>query len=210
MLRQGLIHCRVVALLAVAWSGHLRAGAIDKVWELDLKKALEGEHLGSGQSFKVVGLSFSPDAQQIVVRLIDKAVLFLAQDPTTVLGQFQSLAHRDSFGWSPDSKIIYSGRRVVHLADRKACDLPGTVLVPGFISRVTLVAQVFDGLYPAGSDPRATARLRFFDANCQEQDSWEIPKGWVIQDISPDRGLLSVWEITPRFPYGHKELIVSR
>jgi len=209
MLQAGLIRWLILALVAAAGSGHLRAGSLDKVWDLDLKKALQGEHPGSGQSFKVVGLSFSPDGQQIVVRLIDKAVLFSVQEPKTVLGNFQSLAYHDSFGWSSDSQTIYSGGHVVHLAERKACDLPGTVLVPGFIGETTLVAQRFDGLYPVGRDPRATARLGFYDADCQEQDSWEVPKGWLIADVSPDRGLLLAWEITPLFPYGHKELIVS-
>jgi len=178
-------------------SGPLLAGNTEKVWELDLKKAI-----GSGQSYKVVDLAFSPDAQQVAVRLIDKTVVFRAQDPKTVLGQFQSVSNHDSFGWSPDSQMIYSGSHVVHLADGKACDLPRPALVPGFISESALIALVFDGQHPKGI-------LKFFDVNCQEQDSWEIPKGWFINDVAPDRGLLSAWEITPLFPYGHKELIVS-
>jgi hypothetical protein len=204
MLRLGLIHWLLLDLLVAAWSGRLQGASLDKVWELDLRTAL-----GSSQSYKVVGLAFSPDAQQVVVRLIDKAVLFQVREPKTVLGRFQSLANHDSFGWSPDSQIIYSGGHIVHLASTKACDLPGTILVPGFIRKTTLVAQVFDGLYPRGGDPRATLRLRFYDADCQEQNSWEVPKGWFIRDVSPDRGLLSAWEITPLVPYGHKELIVS-
>jgi hypothetical protein len=204
MLRLGLVHLLLLDLLALAWSGRLQASSLDKVWELDLKKAL-----GSGQSYKVVGLAFSPDAQQVVVRLINKAVLFQVREPKTILGRFQSLANHDSFGWSPDGQVIYSGGHVVHLASGKACDLPRHVLVPGFISKATLLAQVFEGLYPTGNDPRTTAHLKFYDVDCQEQDSWEVPKGWFIRDVSPDRGLLSAWEITPLFPYGHKELIVS-
>jgi hypothetical protein len=64
-------------------------------------------------------------------------------------------------------------------------------------------------MYPPGRDPRANRSLRFYDAECREQDSWEVPIGWFIGDVSPNRGLLSAWEITPLFPYGHKELIVS-
>jgi hypothetical protein len=182
-------------------AAHLRAGTLSKVWELGLKKALQSENPGSGQSYKVVGLAFSPEAQQIVVRLSGKAVILQVKDPKSVLGQFQNLYH-DSFGWSPDAQIIYSGGHIVRLADRTSCDLPSPALVHGFISGNMLAAQVFDA-------SRGAPPLRFYDVECLEQDSREIPKSWIIGDVSPDRGLLSAWEITPSFPYGHKELIVS-
>lgn len=200
------INWLLIGPLALAWCGRIHAGGLEKVWELDLKKAL-----GPGQSYsyKVVGLAFSTDAQQFVVRLSYEAVLFEVREPKTILGRFRTLYNHDAFGWSPESQIVYSGGHIVDLASGKACDLPGHVLVPGFISKTMLLAQVFDGLYPTGIDPRATAQLKFYDADCQERDSWEVPKEWHIRDVSPDRGLLSAWAITPRFPYGHEELIVS-
>lgn len=197
------------ALLVASWLGNLRAEGPPKIWELDLKKAFEAEHLPRDQSYKVMGLSFSPDAQQIAVRLLDKAVLIRAQDPTVVIGKFPNLIYHDSFGWSPDSQTIHSGGHVVHLADGTACDLPGTVLVPGFISNDRLPARVLDSPYPLGRDPRPTAPLRLYGADCKERDSWEVPRDWLINDVSAKRGLLSVWEVVPALPYGHTELIVS-
>jgi hypothetical protein len=177
-----------LALLAAAWPGYLQAGGLEKVWEVDLKKALQGEHLGPNQSFKVKSLSFSPDAQQIVVLLEGSAALFQVQNPKTVLGLFQSQGY-DSFGWSPDGQVIHSGRHVVHLADRKACDLPQDALFPNFIGKGSLVALFLGKDYPLGPEP-----LRFYDAECQEQDNWEIPGNWLIMDASPDHGLLAVRE----------------
>jgi hypothetical protein len=66
-----------LALLAASSPQYLRVGGLEKVWEVDLKKALQAEQLGREQSFKVKSLSFSPDAQQIVVLLEGSAVLFL-------------------------------------------------------------------------------------------------------------------------------------
>ena len=194
----------LVDLLALSLYGRIQAGSLEKVWELDLKKAL-----GPSQSYKVIGLAFSPDAQQLVVRLTNETVLFQVREPKTILGRFPSPSNHDSFGWSPDSQVIYSGGHVVHLASSKACDLPRHVLVHGFISKAMLLAEVFDGQYVPGSDPQATPHLKFYDAECHEQDSWDFPMGWFIQDVSSDRRLLSAWAITPRFQYGHEELIVS-
>jgi hypothetical protein len=85
MLRLGLIRWLLLYLLSVAGSGRLLAGSLGKVWELDLKKAL-----GSGQSYKVVGLAFSPNAQQLVVRLIDKAVSFRRRGRKPLSGSFRA------------------------------------------------------------------------------------------------------------------------
>src|SRR5277367_913395 len=86
MLRPGHILLVSVALLA-ARPGSLKAGSLAKVWELDLKKAFQSEFSGPNPSFKVRSLSFSPDAQQIVVVLQGRAVLIRAQDPKSVLGK---------------------------------------------------------------------------------------------------------------------------
>jgi hypothetical protein len=185
-------------LLAAIWSQYLKAGSLEKLWEVDLKKALQAEHLGPDQSLRVNSLSFSPDAQQIVVLLGGTAALFRVQNPPTVLVHFPSQLY-DSFGWSPDGQIIHSGRHVVHLADGKACDLPDGIFTH-FIGNGSLVALFLSAatLTPDGKIDRnhvGSKYLRFYDANCQEKDSWEVPQGWLITDASPDGGLLSVTEI---------------
>ena len=194
-----LKHIQSLALLALLWPGNLRGGTLEKVWEVDLKKALKGEHLGARQSYRVEKLSFSPDGQQIVAHLGalgETKVLFRVQDQA-VLGVFDGDIY-GTFAWSPDSQIIYSGRHVVRLADKETCDLPRAVS-PKFVGKDSLVA-LFVGTVPLTPDGkvdfnlqhRGPAHLRLFDLNCQEQDSWEVPSNWLIGDASPDRGLLSI------------------
>jgi hypothetical protein len=212
VLRLRRIHCLPLVLLMAASPGNVHAGSLAKVWEVDLKKVLQAEHLSHDQSFKVKSLSFSPDAQQIVVLLEGMAILFRVQDPKTVFGTFPSSGN-DSFGWSLDSSVIHSGGHVVHLADQKACDLPPNPIAPKFLGKGSLVAFYIDPQpTPYGLiDFRhpGPAHLKLYDADCNEQDSWEVSSGWFIHDASPDRGLLSVWEMIPALPYGHMELIVS-
>lgn len=201
-----------IAFVATMWPACVQAGSLKEVWELDLKKALQGENLGPHQSLKVYAVQFSPDGQQIAVHLADTVVLFRVQDPKTVLMRFQREFY-GGFGWSPDSRVIHSSGHVIQLSDSRTCEL-SNVIFPQFISNNSLIALSFDAnpLLPNGkvdsSWPRA-AHLRFYDADCQEQDSWEVSPGWLISDASPDRGLLLVWEIDHLLPYGHTELIVS-
>jgi len=212
MLRLGLIPWLSFALLAVALPGNLRAGSLEKIWEVDLKEALRGGHLGAGQSYKVTKLLFSPDAEQIAIFLMGGNIeLVRAQDPKTVLGEFKSDLY-DFFGWSPDGQTIHTGLHVVHLPDQKACDLPRNSIAPKFIGKSSLVAFHIDPQpTPYGIiDYRhpGPAHLRLYDADCQEQDSWEVPSNWLIMDASPDRGLLSVSVIVAGSPWT-TELIVS-
>jgi len=212
VLRLRRIHWLPIALLVAASPDSIYAGSLAKVWELDLKKALQGEHLSHDQSFKVKSLSFSQDAQQIAVLLEGIAVLFHVPDAKPVLGHFQNDLY-DSFGWSPDGSVIHSGGHVVRLGDQKACDLPPNAIAPKFIGKGSLVAFYIDPQpTPHGLvDFRhpGPAHLKSYDTDCNEQDSWEVSAGWFIHDASPDRGLLSVSEIMPTLPYGHMELIVS-
>ncbi len=212
MLRLRHIPWLPLALLAAALPGNLRAGSLEKIWEVDLKEALQGEDRGAGQSYKVMKLLFSPDAEQIAVFLMGGNIeLVRAQDPKTVLGEFKNDGY-DFFGWSPDSQTIYAGRHVVHLPDQKACELPPNSIAPKFIGKGSIVAfhidpqptpnGIVDFLHPG------PAHLRFYDADCQEQESWEVPSNWLIMDASPDRGLLSVSVVVAGSPWT-TELIVS-
>jgi hypothetical protein len=194
--RLGRIHWLPVALLAAAWPWYLRAGSLGKAWEVDLRTALQSEHLGPHQSFKVNELLFSPDGQQIAVLLAGRAALLRVQNPYTVVGQFQSGLY-DSFGWSPDGQIIHSGRHVVRLAGLNGCELPEFALWPTFMSNGGLIALFLDSvpLLPNGQiDHRYpdAAHLRFYDADCRELDDWKVPASWLIMNATPERGLLLV------------------
>ncbi len=182
--------------LAAVWQGNLQAGSLEKIWEVDLKKALQGEHFPAGRMYKVKKLLFSPDSEQIAIFLLGGNIeLVRAHDPKTILGKFENNGY-DSFGWSPDSQTIYTGRHIVHLPDQKACDLPPSDITPQFIGKGSLVAF--------HTDPQPTqyglvdvrhpgpAHLKFYDTDCQERDNWEVPSNWLIMDASPDRGLLMV------------------
>ncbi len=203
MLRLWHIHWFFLTLLATVASEHLQAAHLEKVWEVDLKKALQGEHLGRDQSFKVKSLSFSPDAQQLVILLEGSAALFRVQNPKTALGQFRNDG-RDSFGWSPDGQFIHSGGHVVRLADRRACELPQNVLWPTFMGDDSLIAMLLESA-SLPQPPRA-AHLNIYNTECQVRDSWEVPGGWLIIDASPARGLLSVWELAT---HGTTDMIVN-
>jgi len=211
MFRLGHIAWLSIVLLAVEWPWNLRAGSLEKVWDVDLKEALQGEHLGAGQSYKVKKLLFSPDAEQIAVFLMGGNIeLIRAQDPKTVLGAFKNEGY-DDFGWSPDSQTIYTGRHVVHLPDGKACDLPPNSIFTKFIGKGSVVAFDIDPQPPpfgiVGFRRPGPAHLRFYDTDCQEQENWEVPSNWLIMDASPDRGLLSV-SVVAGSPWT-TELIVS-
>ena len=169
-----------------------------------MKEALQSKHLGADQSYKVRNIKFSPDAEQIAVFLMGRKIeLIRTQDPKTVLGEFENDGY-DSFGWSPDGQIIYTGKHVVHLADRKACDLPPNAIAPHFIGKSSLVALFAAPITPTGRiDLRqpGPANLRIYDPDCQEQDAWEVHPSWRIDDASPDRGLLLIWEIVAGSPW---------
>jgi hypothetical protein len=194
-------------VLAAAFPGNLWAASLEKVWEVDLKEALHGERRAADQSFKVMKLLFSPDAEQIAVLLMgdNNIELVRAQDPNTSLGEFKNDGY-DFFGWSPDSQIFYSGKHIVHLADRKACDLPSNAIAPHFIGKGSLVA-LFAGVAPLTPNgrtdfrQRGPAHLRIYDADCQEQDSWEVPASWFIGNASPERGLLLISQIVAGSPW---------
>jgi hypothetical protein len=168
-----------IALLAAGCPQYLQAGSMEKVWEVDLKKALQGERLDPPRSFKVNKVLFSPNAQQIAVLMAGSTVLFRVQDSQAVAGLIQKDPW-NSFIWSPDGQTIESARRVVHLLDRKACELPPHAIAPTFIGNGSLIAMFLDPnpLLPDGKvdiSPPHTAHLRYYDANCHEQDSWEVP-----------------------------------
>ncbi len=194
-----MLRASTFAILTLLWTS-LHAGGLEKVWELDLKKAVHGVQV---QSFKVYKVSFSPDGEQIGVLFSDRVVLFRTHDTSTVLGDFASgVIDLDHFGWSPDGKIFHARGRVVHIGDHNTCDLPRNALRPTFLTNDKLIAFFLNPakLMPNGQvdlSPPSGAKIRFFDAECHEQDSWEVPATWLIGDATQDRGLLSVWEVKP-------------
>jgi hypothetical protein len=187
MLRLGRAHRLSIAFLMVSLTC-LQAGSLKKAWEVDLKKALQDEHLDSNESFKVRQVLFSPDGQQIAVMLQNSAILLRAQDPKALLGRFR-VGLNDAFGWSPDSQMIHAGNHVVRLGDGKACDLPQLTLFPHFIGKQSLVAM----------SPPDYRTLRFFDSDCKENGSWDVRERWGIQDASAEQKLLSVSELAGSF-----------
>ena len=132
-----------IALLAAGCPQYLQAGSLEKVWEVDLKKALQGERLDPPRSFKVNKVLFSPNAQQIAVLMARSTVLFRVQDSQAVPGLIQKDPW-NSFIWSSDGQTIESAGRVVHLLDRKACELPPHAIAPTFIGNGSLIAPFLD------------------------------------------------------------------
>ena len=180
-------------------------GNLGKLWEIDLKKVVRRD--GGLADFPVLALRFSPDGRKLAViadvyggtygssegrrsRLLvvdverpEKAPLQFEIEWSVFeseLGRHTPL----NFGWTPSGEIIYAGGRVIHLADGTTCQIPNQSVFLGDTVAISARPE------PPGSNSRT--RLTYFDQNCGERDSWDVPEGWSVTDASGERALLSV------------------
>ncbi len=193
-----------VILCAAAFIVQLESqtGALHKVWEVDVAKKVDLQ--GRESSLPVFALRFSPDGRKLAV-IMDrygigqetKSLLMLmdVERPNVPLQQsavgFGVLENENGrlggllFGWSPSGQVVYATVTVIHVGNSKTCDLPngrGGV----FIRDDLAIARFFP------RQAEATSHFRFYDSDCQEQNQWDIPNGWSIEDVSLDRHLLAV------------------
>jgi WD40-like Beta Propeller Repeat len=192
-----------------------RAGALRKVREVDLTKAVHRSAADPG--FPVFAIRFSPDGQKLAViadvygtQAARKSRLLILDidHPVTSVGQFEvgwGILESESgrvpnFGWAPSGEIIYALGRVIHLASGTSCELPSRTVFIG--DDLALSAQPYPPpLY-------SSTRLTFFNQDCKEGESWEVPEGWLVSDVSTDRRLLSVLKETTN-PTETERLIVD-
>jgi hypothetical protein len=195
----------LLLLLATA-SGTANAGCLRKVWDLSVETAAQpGEHPVS--SPHVYAVSFSPDGRRVaavVGKSMDQESLVLVDkaNPGTDGARYE--LHPPSGGepelsilgygisWSLSGEAIALGS-IVQTSDGRTCPLPRHKFF------------FFGADHVAGLDPTSiqhSARnvpwhLLFFNAECQDAGTWEIPYEWYISDASADRGLLCLLLISP-------------
>jgi len=178
------------------------AGKLRKVWEVDLKKSVQMKD--GGPNLPIFALRFSPDGRKLAV-IADmlgargtetSRLLVLDWDhPVAGIKEFKvRFGAKNSeggqlglnFGWSPSGEIIYAAESVVNVGSGRTCEGQRVAL---FIRDDLAISRV--GPFSPSSDP---SHFAFFDAESQEHGRWEVPEGWIIDDVSTDRGLLSIWK----------------
>lgn len=193
------------------------AGALRKVWEVDLSNAVRR---GDGNpGFPIFAVRFSPDGRKVAV-IADaygtdaarksRLLVIDVDHPTASIRQFEiewGILENESgrgwalnFGWAPSGEIIYALGKVIHLSSGTACELPNQSV---FISDDLAVSA---RAYPPPL--YSSTRLTFFNQDCKEVEGWEVPEGWLISDVSTDRRLLSILKETTN-PTETERLIVD-
>jgi hypothetical protein len=203
----------IVAGLVSQSVGH--SDSLKKVWDLDLKKIIGARGLKYTHDLPVVGLRFSPDGASLAavvdlqaenvngVRQGYKSYLIAirAYQPESVAGVFEvdgglavgeNGAGPDNFGWSPSGKMIYAGGIVFDFEQGKRCEMPGNNFFGALFLGDDLAMEKERPDFGPSGDWYKVSHFTFLDADCQPQGKWEVSEQWTIQDVSLDRGLLSV------------------
>jgi hypothetical protein len=126
-------------LLVGRLSGH--AGSLRKIWEVDVRKIVQGIPSPNVASFPLQLLKFSPDGQQLAVAVAwdlspkvfkSQLLVIQTQHPTQAAKQFEisaavaseGLPSATLFGWSPDGKTLFAAGKVIHLQNGATCEPP--------------------------------------------------------------------------------------
>ena len=186
------------------------AGKLGKVWEVDLRKLVNAAD--GLPEFPVFALRFSPDGRTLAV-IADiygtdhgrkSRLLMVATDgPTLPARQFEvPFGSEFYFGWSPSGRILYAGGTVIRLASGTACELPEQSM---FVTDD--VAIRVRAVPPSGI--ASSTNVTFYDAECKERGTWEVPENWLIADVSADRGLVSAVRFSTTEVKAEGSLIVN-
>jgi hypothetical protein len=205
----------IVALALSAVLPFAHAGTLRKVWEVDLRKVVPRS--GGSPEFPVFALRLSPNGRKLAV-IADvygaqeakrsRLLVIDVDHPAASVRQFDiewgilenESGRAPNFGWAPSGQIIYALGKVVHLESGTICDLPSRSVFVGDNAAVS--AQAYPPpLY-------SSTRLTFYNQDCKEGESWEVPEGWLVTDVSTDRRLLSVVRETAS-PADAERLIVD-
>lgn len=193
------------------WPSLLDAGKLLKVQEVDL-----GRPPGGLLGYPVFALRFSPDGRKLAViadvygtrgRWKSRLLVIDTEHPSASIRQFEigfgvsDDVEAVTFGWTPSGEIVYAGEAVIHLGSGTTCELPFPSLFIG-----NDVAMSVRGVPPSGII--SSTHVTFYDGNCAERGTWDVPEAWTIWDVSTDRGLLSVVREDMR-PSGQEGLVVD-
>jgi WD40 repeat protein len=188
-------------------SGSVRAGSLRAVWEVDLRKAIQGHGVVHDPDLPVWSLTFSPDGSQLAVVAdqwllgtkttrapyydIDSGLFIIqAEHPAQSVRWYDDLLDRDRVQWSPGGALIFAAKTVIRLADGKRCGIPPAYAAAegGFLSADKLAFDIT--LVPSASAKGDL--LGSFGADCGLQEKWLVPGMWSVSDVSADRGLVLV------------------
>jgi len=207
-----------VALLMFGLDVSARSGSLRKVWELDLGAEIKGPLASEGIQSGILAIRFSPDGKKIAVSgnpyrfgqpTMSRLIVVQVVSPREDIQQFgieHIVSDSESFGppeiaWSSAGDVILAGRSIVRLRDGSSCELHNS-LGRGFLGADRIIARVLLGV--------SRSQLEFFDSECKPSGAWELGySDWAVTDVSPDRGLLSVWRRfgTPEEPLNELEVL---
>jgi hypothetical protein len=210
--RQGAFLLIVSALAASASS---RSENLVKTWDLDLAKVLEGKGLKHTRDLPVLALRFSSDGSKLAAvvdlwregagekqqQLKSYLLVIRADRPAVDAGIFQSSgglgvadngAGSETFGWTPSGRMIYAGGEVFEVERGKKCEMPASDYWGAFFLSDKFAMETERPDFGPSLDWKKRTRFTFLDADCQPEGNWEVPEQWTVQDVSPDRKLLSV------------------
>jgi len=206
-------------LLAVAFDLNLLGGSLHKVWELNLKEAMQNSGGGVSGRPGVTALRFSPDGSRIALgtegyhSVTDALIRLMVVDvehPSNRIQQFkiggiasdsELLGDRPpAIAWSPAGDLVLAGSDLVRIQDGSICRIPGG-MGDGFLGPGGIV--VF-----ALHDSGAPSRLDLFDSNCRLSGSWEPEGEWIPGSVSSERGFVSALRKTGRRGILPEELLV--
>ncbi len=185
----------LLVLVAAGWSCRGAGGMLSKVWEMDLRHVV-GVAKGVPE-FPIYAMRFSPDGRRLAViadvygdgqKRKSRLVIIDTEHPQKAPREFEvDFGIRDgqlplNFGWSPSGEVVYAVGTAIHLDTDRVCRLPNQTV---FVSDNVAISTA-----PASSE-RSTSMV-FYDGDCKEKSRWRVAESWLIEDVSQDRGVLSV------------------
>lgn len=197
----------VILAAVIAAQSWLEAGNLRLMWKLRLDPIIkERAPSGSANPHTVNAIKFSPDEQQLAVAVgihpiegsfTSHLLILETKTPGPVKQQFELKrgvfpaddVDADLF-WAPDGNTVAVSEVIISLRDGRACAFDASeAWLGGYLNSQTIVAR----LTPAHVDrEHPSSHFVLFSSDCERQDTWNVDEPWLIQDVSPVRGLAVV------------------
>jgi hypothetical protein len=199
-------HAVTSLVLVVALSSVASAGRLAKVWEANLTKAIGIE--AGAEGFPVFAMRFSPAGDRLAVIVDGRAsgggersrlIVLEVAHPLSGVREFEvapgvneneSVRIPLSFGWSPSGAIVYAAGTIVSISSGSTCTAPSPVV---FVTEELAIARI-----PAVPPSDGSSRIVFYNSECRQLGTWDVKENWLIEDVSTQRALLSVWRTINR------------
>lgn len=205
----------VLALAGLPGSGF--GASLSKVWEVDLRRQVDANR--GMPEFPIYAIRFSPDGRRLAVvgdvygegqERKSRLLIVDVDRPDAAPRAFEvDFGVREgqiplNFGWSPSGEVVYAAGTAAHLSTGRTCTFP---------NQTVFVRDDLAILAVPSAQSHSTSMV-FYGSDCKEQGEWHVAETWLIEDVSLDRGLLSVmrqvdaseWENLVVDPRGRKVL----